>query len=38
MKTARLILTVLALLVLTVSVVQIPAQAQVRQLKINKAI
>ena len=28
MKTARLIFTVLALLVLTVSVIQIPAQAQ----------
>jgi Domain of unknown function (DUF3395) len=38
MKTARLIFTVLALLVLTVFVIQVPAQAQVRQLKINKAI
>ncbi len=38
MKTARQIFTALALLVLTVSVVQIPAQAQGRQLHINKAI
>jgi DnaJ-like protein C11, C-terminal len=38
MKTARLLFTVLALLVLTVSVIQIPAHAQGRQLHINNAI
>src|SRR5271169_2900139 len=38
MKTARLVLTVLALLLLTASVIQIPAQAQGRQLHINNAI
>src|SRR5271157_1666741 len=39
MKTARLMFTVLALLLVTASVIQIPAQAQVRQqLKINNAI
>jgi hypothetical protein len=39
MKTARLILAVFALLVVTASVIQIPAQAQIRQqLKINNAI
>jgi DnaJ-like protein len=39
MKTARLMFTVLALLLLTASVIQIPAQAQIRQqLKINNAI
>jgi len=38
MKAARLVLTVLALLLLTASVIQIPAQAQGRQLHINNAI
>ena len=39
MKSARSVVAVLALLVLTASVIQIPAQAQIRQqLKINKAI
>ena len=38
MKSARTVFTVLALLVLTASVIQIPAQAQGRQLHINNAI
>jgi hypothetical protein len=38
MKSARSVLAVLALLVLTLSVIQIPAQAQIRPLKINNAI
>ena len=39
MKSARIAATVIALLVLTASVIQLPAQAQVsQQLKINNAI
>jgi DnaJ-like protein len=38
MKSARSVLAVLALLLLTASVIQIPAQAQGRQLHINNAI
>lgn len=38
MKTVRSILAVLTLLVLTASVIQLPAQAQGRQLHINNAI
>src|SRR5271166_2833159 len=38
MKTARRIFALLALLILTASVIQIPAQPQHRQLHINKAI
>ena len=38
MRTSRVVVTVLALLVLTVSVIRTPAQAQNRQLHINKAI
>jgi DnaJ-like protein C11, C-terminal len=39
MKSGRSVVAVLALLVLTASVIQIPAQAQIRQqLKINNAI
>ena len=38
MRTARPVITVLALLLLTASVVQIPAQAQGRMLHINNAI
>ncbi len=38
MRTARLVFTVFALLLLTASVIHTPAQAQGRQLHINKAI
>ncbi len=38
MKTARSTFAVLALLLLTASIIQIPAQAQIRPLKINNAI
>jgi DnaJ-like protein len=38
MKSARTVVAVIALVVLAVSVVQLPAQAQGRQLHINNAI